>query len=152
VPGEAVEQALAARHSAESKALVAFHFYAMAIEAAGRADLGEMHAATLVATTALGAMEDLQGCEYGLEIRVLCADALERAGSAQAADARRRTIEYANALVSTVRDPRLRKLFPQRPLNAALLLQASEIAVSGMGQEDSVHPGGGDRIQGRPVA
>ena len=152
LPGEAVEQALAARHSAESKALVAFHFYAMAIEAAGRADLGEMHAATLVATTALGAMEDLQGCEYGLEIRVLCADALERAGSAQAADARRRTIEYANALVSTVRDPRLRKLFPQRPLNAALLLQASEIAVSGMGQEDSVHPGGGDRIQGRPVA
>ena len=39
----------------------AFHFYAMAIEAAARVDLGEMHAATLVATTALGAVENLQG-------------------------------------------------------------------------------------------
>jgi tetratricopeptide (TPR) repeat protein len=127
-PGEAVEQALAARHSAESKALVAFHFYAMAIEAAGRADVGELHAATLVATTALSAVEDLQGCEYGLEIRVLCADALERAGSAHAAEARRRTIEYANALVSTVRDSRLRRLFPRRPLNGALMSQPSEAA------------------------
>jgi hypothetical protein len=101
-------------------ALVAFHFYAMGIEAAARVDLGEMHSATLLATTALGAVENLQGCEYGLEIRALCADALKRAGSPQAPNAHQRAVDYANALVQTVRDSRLRNLFPQRPLNAAL--------------------------------
>jgi hypothetical protein len=65
-------------------------------------------------------VENLQGCEYGLEIRALCADALKRAGSPQAPNAHQRAVDYANALVRTVRDARLRKLFPQRPLNAAL--------------------------------
>jgi hypothetical protein len=101
-------------------ALVAFHFYAMAIEAAARVDLGEMHSATLVATTALGAVEHLQGCEYGLEIRSMGADALKRAGSPQAPSAHQRAVDYAEALMRTVRDPRLRKLFPRRPMNAAL--------------------------------
>jgi tetratricopeptide (TPR) repeat protein len=119
-PKEALEHALAARRSAEKMALVAFHFYAMAIEASARVDLGEMHSATLLATTALGAVENLQGCEYGLEIRALCADALKRAGSPQAPNAHQRAVDYANALVRTVRSARLRKLFPHRPLNAAL--------------------------------
>ncbi len=119
-PNEAVHHALLARHSAENMALVAFHFFAMSIEAAARVDLGEMHAATLLATTALGAVENLQGCEYGLEVRSLCADALKRAGSPQAPDAHQRAADYANALMRTVRDARLRKLFPNRPANAAL--------------------------------
>jgi tetratricopeptide (TPR) repeat protein len=129
-PEEAVEHALEARHAAEKMALVAFHFYAMAIEASARVDLGEMHAATLLATTALGAVENLQGCEYGLEIRSLCADALERAGSPQAADARERAVDYARALMNNVRDARMRKLFTQRPMNAALFPTASVPAVS----------------------
>jgi len=120
-PHEAITHALAARHNAETKALVAFHFYAMAVEAAARVDLGETHAATLVATTALGAVENLQGCEYGLEIRALCADCLERAGSPQAPNARQRAVDYAQALARTVHDARLRRLFPQRPLNGTLL-------------------------------
>ena len=119
-PNEAVHHALAARHSAESMALVAFHFFAMSIEAAARVDMGEMHTATLLATTALGAVENLQGCEYGLEVRSLCADALKRAGSPQAPGSHQRAVDYANALMRTVRDPRLRKLFPNRPINAAL--------------------------------
>jgi eukaryotic-like serine/threonine-protein kinase len=119
-PDEAVRHAALARRHAESTALVAFHFFAMAIEASARVDLGEMHTATLLATTALGAVEHLQGCEYGLEIRSLCADALKRAGSPQAPNARQRAVDYANALMLTIRDARLRKLFPQRPMNAAL--------------------------------
>jgi serine/threonine protein kinase/tetratricopeptide (TPR) repeat protein len=119
-PSEAIEHALASRHAAERMALVAFHFYAMAIEAAARVDLGEMHAATLVATTALGAVENLQGCEYGLEIRSMCADALKRAGSPQAASAQQRAEDHARALLGSVRDPRLRRLFTHRPMNAAL--------------------------------
>jgi tetratricopeptide (TPR) repeat protein len=119
-PHEAVEHALAARYAAEKMALVAFHFYAMAVEAAARVDLGEMHSAMLVATTALGAVENLQGCEYGLEIRSLCADALKRAGSPQAASAHQRAADYAKALQNNVRDPRMQRLFTQRPMNAAL--------------------------------
>jgi tetratricopeptide (TPR) repeat protein len=117
---DAVQHALEARRDAESMALVAFHFYAMAIEAAARVDAGEMHSATLLATTALGAVENLQGCEYGLEIRALCADALKRAGSPQAPSAHQRAVDYANALVRTVRNERLHRLFRQRPMNAAL--------------------------------
>jgi tetratricopeptide (TPR) repeat protein len=117
---KAIEHALAARHAAEKMALVSFHFFAMAIEAAARIDLGEMHAATLVATTALGAVENLQGCEYGLEIRSTCADVLKRAGSPQAPSARQRAVDHARALLNSVRDGRMKRLFTQRPVNAAL--------------------------------
>ena len=116
----AIHNALSARRSAEHQALVAYHFYAMAVEAAARVDAGEVHAATLLATTALGAVEALQGCEYGLEIRVLCADALKRAASPQAPQARQRAVDYAAALVGTIRDVRLKRRFAERPLVATL--------------------------------
>src|SRR4029077_19255451 len=116
----AIAKALSARRSAEHQALVAYHFYAMAVEAAARVDAGEVHAATLLATTALGAVEALQGCEYGLEIRVLCADALKRATSPQAAAARQRAVDYASALMATIRDSRLKRRFAERPLVTTL--------------------------------
>jgi tetratricopeptide (TPR) repeat protein len=119
-PHAAVEHAVAARQAAEKMALVAFHFFAMAIEAAARVDLGEMHSATLLATTALGAVEHLQGCEFGLEIRAMCADALKLAGSPQAPNAHQRAADHARALQNTVRDARMKRLFDQRPMNAAL--------------------------------
>ncbi len=116
----AIHNALSARRSAEHQALVAYHFYAMAVEAAARVDAGEVHAATLLATTALGAVEALQGCEYGLEVRVLCADALKRAASPQAPQARQRAVDYAAALVGTIRDARLKRRFAERPLVTTL--------------------------------
>jgi tetratricopeptide (TPR) repeat protein len=139
-PDDGVSHALEARHDAENTALVAFHFFAMAIEAAARVDLGEMHSATLLATTALGAVENLQGCEYGLEIRSLCADALKRAGSPQAPSARQRAVDHANALMLQVRDPRLRRLFPQRPMNAALFETTPVPLPSGSGPRQSAPP------------
>jgi hypothetical protein len=108
-------------------ALAAFHVYAMAIEAAARVDLGEVHAATLAATTALGAVENLQGCEYGLEIRALCADALTRAGSPQALVARRRASEYARAMGAAIRDTRLRKLFFARRIHRMFSEATAEV-------------------------
>jgi hypothetical protein len=111
-------------------ALAAFHAYAMAIEAAARMDLGEVHAATLVATTALASVENLQGCEYGLEIRAMCADALTRAGSAQANEARHRGRECAKAIGAGVRDIRLRKLFFARGIHRMLLEPGSGISIS----------------------
>ena len=116
----AIEYAAEGRRLAESQALVSFHFYALALEASARVDAGEVHAATLLATTALGAVEALQGCEFGLETRVLAADALKRAGSPQAPLAHQRAVDYATALMSTIRDSRLRRLFVQRPLVAGL--------------------------------
>ncbi len=116
----AVQQSVAARRSAEQQALVAYHFFAMAVEAAARVDAGEVHAATLLATTALGAVEALQGCEYGLDIRVLCADVFKRASSPQAPAARQRAVDYAAALMGTIRDGRLRRRFAERPLVATL--------------------------------
>ena len=117
----AIQNALSARRAAEHQALVAYHFYAMAVEAAARVDAGEVHAATLLATTALGAVEALQGCEYGLEVRVLCADALKRAASPQAPQARQKAVDYAAALVGTIRDVRLKRRFTERPLVTILL-------------------------------
>jgi serine/threonine protein kinase/tetratricopeptide (TPR) repeat protein len=119
----AVECALEARRAAETQALVAYHFYGTALEASARVDCGETHSATLLATTALGAVETLQGCEYGLEIRVLCADALKRSGSPQAGLSRERAVEYAVALMNTIREPRFKRLFLERPMVAALLEQ-----------------------------
>ena len=117
---DAVEYAISAKRSAESQALVSFHFYAFAVEASARVDQGEIHTATLLATTALGAVEALQGCEYGLEIRVLCADALKRAASPQAPAARQRAVDYAAALMGTIRDARLKRRFAERPLVTTL--------------------------------
>ena len=119
-PLVAIAEAVRARRLAEDLALVSFHFYALALEASARVDAGEMHAAVLHATTTLGAVETLQGCEYGLEIRVLASDALKRAGSPQAPLARQRAVDYATMLMSTIRDPRLRSLFGRRPLVASL--------------------------------
>ncbi|MEO8800932.1 MAG: tetratricopeptide repeat protein, partial [Polyangiaceae bacterium] len=125
-PRAAIAYALEARHQAEAQALVSFHFYAFAIEASARVDVGEIHAATLLATTALGAVETLQGCEYGLDIRVLCADALKRAGSPQAAQAHQRAIDHAAAQLSSIREARYRRMFVKRP-NVAALLDATPI-------------------------
>jgi len=122
-PRTAIAKAMEARRDAESQAAVSFHFYGLAIEASARVDVGEMHTATLLANTALGAVETLQGCEYGLDIRVLCADALKRAGSPQAPQAHERAVEHARALVGTIRDPRLRALFLKRPIIAGLIDQ-----------------------------
>jgi len=119
-PRSAIAYAAEARREAEHQALVSFQFYGLAIEAAARVDAGETHAAMLLATTALGSVENLQGCEYGLDIRVLCADALVRAGSPQGAQAKERAIAHATALLGSIRDRRLRRLFARRPLVASL--------------------------------
>ncbi len=116
----AIEHAVAARQLAQNLALVNYHFYALALEAAARIDIGEVHAATLNATTALGAVEAMQGCEHGLEIRVLCADALKRAGSPQASSARQRAVDYATTLLGQIKDARLRRSFAERSLVSGL--------------------------------
>ncbi len=119
-PREGAAFATEARREAENQALVSFQFYGLAIEAACRMDIGETQAATHLAAMALSGIEDLQGCEYGLEIRVLCADVLRRAGAHQAEEAYLTAVNYASALLATIRDARLRRLFARRSVVASL--------------------------------
>lgn len=117
----AVLHAFDARQIAEAQAYVAFHFYAMALEAAARVDLGEQHTAILLATTTLGAVTSLQGSEYGLETRALCLEALERTDTPQLAEMQRRAREYTRELLASIRDSELQRLFQHRPLVRRLL-------------------------------
>jgi serine/threonine protein kinase/tetratricopeptide (TPR) repeat protein len=110
----AVMHAFDARQAAEAQAYVAFHFYAMAIEARARVEMGENHTGILLATTAMGAIETLQGSEYGLPTRALCCEALVRAGSPQAFEIRERARAYVGRLVEHIRDPIFRELFLKR--------------------------------------
>jgi eukaryotic-like serine/threonine-protein kinase len=119
--GSAVMHAFDARQVAEAQAYVAFHFFAMAIEAAARVDIGEQHTGILLATTAIGAIETIQGSEYGIETRVLCVEALEAAGSPQSPEMRERAARYTRQLVSLVRDAELQKGFLGRPAVRTLL-------------------------------
>jgi hypothetical protein len=93
-------------------------------------DIGEQHTGILLATTAMGALETIQGSEYGLGTRALCCTALATAGSPQAADLQRRAGAYARELRGLIRDPVLRHGFSTRPMVAALLAHDFE-ALSG---------------------
>ncbi len=126
----AVMYAFDARQVAEAQAYVAFHFYAMALEAASRVDIGEQHTGILLATTAMGAIETLQGSEYALETRALCLEALEKTNSPQLEEMLTRAANHAKQLLHSIRAPELRKSFAARPLVAQLLRDAPEAASS----------------------
>ncbi|MBM4361171.1 MAG: protein kinase [Deltaproteobacteria bacterium] len=120
-PRSAVVHAFDARQIAEAQAYVAFHFYAMAIEAVTRVEIGEHHTGILLATTAMGAIETLQGTEYGLETRDLCRRAMSAARSPQAPAILARAERHAQRLLEGIRSPELRASFLRRPVVAGLL-------------------------------
>jgi len=124
--GGAVMHAFDARQVAEAQAYVAFHFYAMAIEAVARVDIGELHTGILLATTAMGAIETIQGSEYGLETRALSCAAMTSARSPQAADMRERAARHARRLMETIRGPEFRASFGARSLVGQLVLERGE--------------------------
>ena len=144
----AVMHAFDARQAAEAQAYVAFHFYAMAVEAAARVDIGESHTGILLATTAMGAIETVQGSEYGLETRALCFSALQTAGSPQAEEMRERSASYAKSLLTFIRDSDLRQKYVVRGVVRTLVGDISEeelaavsvAPASGIARE-SVQPG-----------
>ena len=113
-----------ARQLAEAQALVSFHVYATAIEAAARVDAGESHTGVLLARTALGAIESTVGSEYGVEVRSLCCEALRRGAPATARDAAARALAHVRKVAGNVRDPRLRALFYRRPVVDRILAEA----------------------------
>jgi serine/threonine protein kinase/tetratricopeptide (TPR) repeat protein len=122
----AVMYAFDARQAAEAQAYVAFHFYAMAIEARARVEMGENHTGILLATTAMGAIETLQGSEYGILTRALCCEALARAGSPQSSEIRERARAYVSKLVQYIRDPNFRELFLKRRVVQEILHESPQ--------------------------
>ena len=100
---------------------MAYHFYAMSVEAAARVDIGEQHTGILLATTAIGAIESIQGSEYGMATRAICCEAMRKAGSPQADEMTKRAAAYATGLVESIRDPVLRQLCRRRPVVTRLL-------------------------------
>jgi hypothetical protein len=118
---EAAARAFEARQAAEAQAYAAFHFYAMAIEAISRVEIGEQHTGILLATTALGAIDALQGSEYSLQTRALSCDALERAGSPQAAEMRKKSARYVQDRADGLRDPAHWRAFMERPPVVSLM-------------------------------
>jgi hypothetical protein len=120
-----------ARQVAEAQAYVAFHFYAMAIEAMARVDIGEHHTGILLATTAMGAIETIQGSEYGLETRDLCRKAMETARSPQAPAMHNRAARYASYLLDSIRGADFKASFAARALVSGLLAPADKSGASG---------------------
>ena len=129
-PARAVMHAFEARQAAEAQAYVAFHFYAMAIESCARVDMGEAHTGILLATTAMGAIDTLQGSEYGVATRALCCEALRRAGSPQAEEMRARASDYVRRLLSYVRDPAFKVTFLRRRIVRDILGDATADALT----------------------
>src|SRR6185436_4701764 len=119
--GAAVMHAFDARQVAEAQAYVAFHFYAMAVEAIARVDIGEHHPGILLATTAMVAIETIQGSEYGLETRALCGEALSSARSPQAPELRERAAKHAQKLSTSIRSSEFRSSFGARAVVKSLL-------------------------------
>ncbi|MEI9953965.1 MAG: protein kinase [Pseudomonadota bacterium] len=136
----AVMHAFDARQAAEAQAYVAFHFYAMAIEARARVDMGEEHTGILLATTALGAIDTLQGSEYGLATRALGCETLRVARSPQAEEMRERAERYARSLLEYIRDPLFRRSFVERRVVQAVLSQPEALADAPRGIDNPLSP------------
>jgi hypothetical protein len=102
----------------------------MAIEACARVDMGEQHTGILLGTTAMGAIETLQGSEYGLQTRALCCEALKTAGSPQAEEMRTRASDYVRRLLSYIRDPILKGFFLKRRVVRDILGDATADALA----------------------
>ncbi len=129
-PARAVMHAFEARQAAEAQAYVAFHFYAMAIEACSRVDMGESHTGILLATSAMGAIDTQQGSEYGLATRALCCEALRGAGSPQAEEMRAKASDYVRRLLSFIREPGFKSTFLQRRVVRDILGDATADALA----------------------
>jgi serine/threonine protein kinase/tetratricopeptide (TPR) repeat protein len=117
----AAEVAAQARPVAQTRGLASFHLYATAIEADARAAIGELAHASLLAQTGLGLVEASEGSEFALEVRTLCAKALEVASDLLATEAYARARAYARRVLANVREARLRTLFLARPEVRVLL-------------------------------
>jgi len=122
----AIAFASEARQTAEAQALMSFHIYATAVEAAARVDAGEHHTGVLLARTAFGAIENVGGSEYGIEVRALACDAIRRGSPSTADDAYNRAANHVRKVAGFIRDPELKRMFLGRSIVDRILVEADE--------------------------
>jgi tetratricopeptide (TPR) repeat protein len=146
----AAKLAADARQKAEAQGLISYHVYATAIEAASRVDAGEHHTGVLLAGVALGAIEATQGSEYGVEIRALSSEALQRGSTAEARarDAVMRSASHAQEVGNCVQNDRLRGLFFARPIVQRIMAEAKRYGSGGRGGSSGGNGGGGSSMGG----
>ncbi len=120
----AIAFASEARQTAEAQALMSFHIYATAVEAAARVDAGEHHTGVLLARTAFGAIENVGGSEYGIEVRALACDAIRRGSPSTADDAYQRAASHVKRVAGFIRDPDLKRMFLGRSIVERILVEA----------------------------
>jgi hypothetical protein len=94
----------------------------------------------LLATTALGAIDTLQGSEYGLATRALGCETLRVARSPQADEMRERAARYARSLLDHIRDPLFRRAFVERQVVQAVLTVPEAPADAVRGSENPLNP------------
>ncbi|MEM1031894.1 MAG: protein kinase [Myxococcota bacterium] len=131
----AATSAAEAKQLAEGQALVSYHVFATSIEAAARVDAGDTQAGVLLATTALGAVEAMEGSEYGTTIRSLCVEAVtaalgggdRRDTASVAADVCRRALDHVDRVAGYIRDPEHREAFFRRPPVRAILERSARM-------------------------
>ncbi len=120
----AAAYAAEARQLADGQALVSYHVFATAIEAVARVESGDIQAGILLATTAMGAVEAMEGSEYAVEVRSACCEAVllalqqetqSGASPTMTADVFRRAFERIDKIANYIREPSLREMFFRRP-------------------------------------
>jgi hypothetical protein len=77
---------------------------------------------------ALGPVEAVQGCEYGLAIRAICTRILAELRSPQAEATLKRSLQFTQSIARRIRSPRLRARFLQREVVQSLLSSAEILA------------------------
>ncbi|MEM9691698.1 MAG: tetratricopeptide repeat protein, partial [Myxococcota bacterium] len=131
----AADYAARARQLAESQGLVSYHVFATSVEAAARVASGEVQAGVLLATTALGAVEAMEGSEYGTKVRWLCCQAVSLAVAGDRLDANpsvwadvvRRSVNHIDRIAGYIRDPGHRERFFARAPVRFILEQSTKL-------------------------
>jgi hypothetical protein len=127
----AVGFAREARQAAEAHGLSSFNLFATSLEALARAEAGEKQMGVHLAMNALGAIDAIQGSEYGIEIRARSYEALKVASSQHTAAAREKAAAHIRSVADAIRDARLRSLFLARPIVTNVLGESTDGPAAG---------------------
>ena len=120
--------AIEASRFAQAQSLLSFQLFSLALQAEAAMRLGSPHEAYHLVTMALGPVEAVQGCEYGLAIRAICTHILVELRSPQAAATLERSLAFTQSVAVRIRSPHLRACFLRRESVQSLLASADLLA------------------------
>jgi serine/threonine protein kinase/tetratricopeptide (TPR) repeat protein len=125
--------AVEASRFAQAQSLLSFQLFSLALQAEAAMRLGSPHEAYHLVTMALGPVEAVQGCEYGLLIRSTCTGILTELRSPTAEATLKRSMQFAHGVAARIRNPRLRARFLRRDVVQSLLGSADRLLAAHQG-------------------